>query len=191
MLEEIGAPYETKILDYGGAMKSAAFLAINPMGKVPAITHGAMVVTETSAICAYLADAFPEAHLAPPLGDIRRGAYFRWLFFAAGPLEAVIMNKAMGFEAPKDQERMAGYGRFETLVGAMEAALAASPFLTGDVFSAADLYFGAQLGWAMRFGVLERSPVFEAYWTRISSRPAYARAEAIDDALLPPPGPKP
>ncbi len=110
MLEEVGQPYRTEVLDYATTMKAPEYLAINPMGKVPALTHGDFVVTENSAICAYLADAFPEAKLAPPPGDRRRAPYFRWLFFAAGPLDAATLNKSLGFEAPPEKKGMVGYG---------------------------------------------------------------------------------
>ena len=113
MLAELGQPYRTELLDYGTTMKAPAYLAINPMGKVPAIRHGDTVVTEAAAICAYLADAFPEARLAPPPGDRLRGSYYRWLFFGAGPLEAAWTNRTMGFVVPPERERMMGYGRFE------------------------------------------------------------------------------
>jgi hypothetical protein len=112
MLEEIGQPYRTELLEYGTTMKAPEYLAINPMGKVPAIRHGGVVVTEAAAICAYLADAFPAAGLAPPREDPQRGPYYRWLFFAAGPVEAAITNKALGVEIPAERERMAGYGTF-------------------------------------------------------------------------------
>ena len=101
MLEEVGAPYQTEILDYGTTMKAPAYLAINPMGKVPALRHNNIVVTESAAICAYLADAFPDAGLAPPPHDPMRGPYYRWLFFAAGPFEASASNKALGFVVPR------------------------------------------------------------------------------------------
>src|ERR1700742_504411 len=110
MLEEVGQPYRTEIMDYATTLKSPGYLAVNPMGKVPAIQHGDTVVTEAAAICAYLADAFPERGLAPPLGDRRRGPYFRWLFFAAGPLETAILNRTLGVEIKPEQKRMAGYG---------------------------------------------------------------------------------
>src|SRR5580692_11174090 len=110
MLEEVGQPYRTELLDYATTMKAPEYLAINPMGKVPALRHGDTVITESAAICAYLADAFPDAGLAPPLGDHRRGPYFRWMFFAAGPIEAASSNKAMGFVVPPERERMMGYG---------------------------------------------------------------------------------
>src|SRR5438477_7066307 len=113
MLEEIGQPYRTELLEYGTTMKAPAYLAINPMGKVPAIRHGDTVVTEAAAICAYLADAFSELRLAPPAGDRLRGPYYRWLFFAAGPLEAAASNTVMGFVVPQEREKMMGYGRVE------------------------------------------------------------------------------
>src|ERR1700730_13385618 len=132
MLEEIGQPYRTELLGYGTTMKALAYLSINPMGKVPALRHGDMVVTETAAICAYLADAFPEAKLAPPPGDRRRGPYYRWLFFTAGPVEAAVSNKALGFVVPQERERMIGYGRMEHVMSALEAALLRSNYLAGD-----------------------------------------------------------
>src|SRR5436189_80074 len=136
MLEEIGQPYCTELLDYGTTMKAPAYLAINPMGKVPAIRHGDMVVTEAAAICAYLADAFPEARLAPPPGDRLRGPYYRWLFFVAGPLEAAWTNNAMGFAVPQERERMMGYGRLEHVVKALEEAVSRAEYLVGDRFTA-------------------------------------------------------
>jgi len=184
MLEEVGAPYRTQVLDYGTTMKAPAYLAINPMGKVPAIRHGEMVVTEGGAICAYLADAFPEAGLAPPHGDRRRGAYYRWLFFAAGPVEAATTNKALGFVMPEGRERMAGYGALADVVNTLEWAVSQGDYLAGDAFTAADVYLGSQVGLGMMFGTLERRPAFERYWARISARPAAARARAIDDALV-------
>jgi glutathione S-transferase len=186
MLEEVGRPYRTELLDFGGAMKAPAFLAINPMGKVPAIRHGETIVTECAAICAYLADAFPEAGLAPPVGDHRRGPYFRWLFFAAGPIEAAVTNRALGFEVPPEGQRMAGYGGFNAVMDAMEGAVSRSDYVAGDSFSAADIYFGSQIGWGLRFGSIEKRPAFETYWSRISARPAAVRAAGIDDALLSP-----
>src|SRR5271167_1984661 len=129
MIEEIGQPYRTELLDYGTTMKAPAYLAINPMGKVPAIRHGDTVVTEAAAICAYLADAFPEARLAPSPGDRLRGPYYRWLFFAAGPLEAAWTNKAMGFTVPPDRERMSGYGNLAAVLDTLEAAVSGSPYL--------------------------------------------------------------
>ena len=189
MLEEVGAPYRTELLDYGTTMKAAAYLKINPMGKVPAITHGDTVVTECGAICAYLADAFPQAGLAPPIGDKARGTYYRWLFFAAGPVEAAVTNKSLGVDVPTERTRMVGYGSFEAVLDALERAVSASDYVVGDQFTAADIYFGSQIGWGMMFGSIEKRPAFEAYWARISGRPAAVRARAIDDALIPAPEP--
>lgn len=184
MLEEVGRPYRTEVLDYGTTMKDPEYLAINPMGKVPAIKHGETVVTEGAAICAYLADAFPDVGLAPPPGDRARGAYYRWLFFAAGPIEAAVTNKSMGFEIPDGRETMAGYGRFEHVMDAMEGAVTASDYVAGDRFTAADVYFGSQIGWGLMFGSIEKRPAFEEYWARIRDRPAAKRARELDDALL-------
>jgi len=183
MLEEIGQPYRTELLEYGTTMKGPAYLAINPMGKVPAIRHGDMVVTEAAAICAYLADAFPAARLAPPPGDRLRGPYYRWLFYGAGPLEAAWTNKAMGFVAPPERERMAGYGRFETVVDVLEQAVSRSEYVVGDSFTAADVYIGSGIGFGMQFGMIEKRPAFERYCQRLNARPAAQRAKEIDDAL--------
>ncbi|HTV38750.1 MAG TPA: glutathione S-transferase family protein [Xanthobacteraceae bacterium] len=186
MLEEIGQPYRTELIDYATMMKAPAYLAINPMGKVPALQHGETVVTETAAICAYLADAFPQARLAPPPGDRFRGPYYRWLFFSAGPVEAAVSNKALGVVVPPERERMMGYGRIELVMSTLEAALSRSEYLAGDNFTAADLYVGSQLGFGMMFGTIEKRPAFEGYWQRISARPAWKRATELDDALMSP-----
>ena len=185
MLEEVGEPYETVLLDYGTTMKSPDYLAVNPMGKVPAIRHGQTVVTEAAAICAYLAEMFPDRGLAPPPGNQRRGPYYRWLFFAAGPIDAVISNTAMGFSVPPEKEAMMGYGSPERALGTIEQALSASPYLCGDQFTAADLYVGSQLGFGIMFGILEKRPAFEDYVGRLQSRPAAKRANELDDALMP------
>jgi glutathione S-transferase len=185
MLEEVGAPYRTEVLDYASTMKGPDYLAINPMGKVPALRHGDAVVTETAAICAYLADAFPQAGLAPPPGDRRRAPYYRWLFFSAGPVEAAVSNKALGFVVPADRERMIGYGNFGVVMKALEDAVSHGQYLAGDSFTAADLYVGSQLGFGMMFGTIEKRPVFEQYWQRVSSRPACLRAKQLDDAAMP------
>ncbi|MGH7105616.1 MAG: glutathione S-transferase family protein [Acetobacteraceae bacterium] len=185
MLEEVGQPYRTEIIEYGPAMKGPAYRAINPMGKVPALRHGETVVTEAAAICAYLADAFPEAGLAPPPGDRRRGPYYRWLFFAAGPIEAATSNKALGFVVPEGRERMIGYGTYREVLDALERALDQPGYLLGERFSAADVYLGSVLGSCMQFGMLEKRPAFESYWQRISARPAAIRAQTIDDAIMP------
>ena len=184
MLEEVGQPYRTNVLDYGASIKSPEYLAINPMGKVPALCHGDTVVTECAAICAYLADAFPQANLAPSANDRLRGPYYRWLFFAAGPLEAAASNKALGFEVPSERKAMAGYGSLPDVLAATEGLLTAQDYVIGDRFTAADVYLGAHLGWGMEFGTIEKRPAFEKYWQRVSSRPAAIRANEMDDALM-------
>jgi glutathione S-transferase len=185
MLEEVGQPYKTEIIEYASQMKGPDYLAINPMGKVPALRHGDAVVTETAAICAYLADAFPQARLAPPPGDRLRAPYYRWMFFAAGPIEAASSNKAMGFVVPPERERMMGYGNHALALKTLENAVAHGPYLVGDSFTAADVYVGSQIGFGMMFGMIEKSPTFEAYWQRVSSRPAYKRAVELDEAAAP------
>lgn len=182
MIEETGAPYETVLLDYASTMKDAAYLAINPMGKVPAIVHKGRVVTECAAICAYLADAFPAAGLAPPLAE--RADYYRWLFFAAGPIEQAVTNRAMGFAPSADQGRMAGYGSYDLAVDVLEKAVSAHDYIAGPAFTAADVYIGSQVGWGLAFGTLPRRPAFEAYFARLEARAAYGRAKAIDNQLI-------
>jgi glutathione S-transferase len=184
MLEETGAPYRTEVLDFASSMKAPAYLAINPMGKVPAITHRGVTVTEGAAICAYLADAFPAANLAPATIDPQRGVYYRWLMFACGPVEAAVTNKSMGFEVPAERRVMAGYGCLEDTLDALEQAVTGRSYLAGDRFSAADVYVGSQIGWGMMFGSIEKRPAFEAYWAGLSQRPAAKRAAEIDDALI-------
>ena len=184
MLEEVGQPYRTEILDYGTTMKAPAYLAINPMGKVPAIKHGDTVVTEAAAICAYLADAFPDAKLAPPSGSRLRGPYYRWLFFGAGPIETAALAKAFGFVVPPERKGQAGFGSMEDVVNTLEGAVSAG-YLVGDSFTAADLYIGSHLGWGMQFGTIEKRPAFERYVGRFLNRPAAVRAREIDDALMP------
>ncbi|MEZ5752394.1 MAG: glutathione S-transferase family protein [Paracoccaceae bacterium] len=176
MLEEIGQPYTTHVLDYGTTMKAPEYLAINPMGKVPAIVHEGQVVTEAAAICAYLAEAFPQAGLAPTPSE--RAAYHRWLFFAAGPVEAAVTNKALGFEVPADKHSMAGYGCYDDVVAALDGWFSANAFATGDRFTAADVYVGSQIGWGMMFGSLPKRPSFEGYWARLADRPARQRTLA-------------
>ena len=181
MLEEIGESYKVEVLDYASTMKGRDYLAINPMGKVPALRHGNVVVTETAAICAYLADAFPKSRLAPAPGDRLRAPYYRWLFFTAGPFEAAASNRVLGFVVPPDRERMMGYGNFDKVVSTLEAAVSTSDYLVGNSFTAADLYVSSQIGFGMMFKTLEPRPVFERYWQRMSARPAYARATQLDD----------
>ena len=183
LLEELGVAYDVTVLDFATSMKSPEYLAINPMGKVPAIRHGEVVVTECAAICAYLADAFPDAGLLPE--PAARGDYYRWMFFAAGPLESAIVNRSLGVTVPPDKRGMVGYGSYETAVDALETAVKDRRYVAGDRFSAADVYVGSQIGWGLQFGSLEKRPAFEAYWAGLENRPAAVRARALDDALLP------
>jgi glutathione S-transferase len=185
MLEEIGQPYRTELLEFGTTMKAPEYLALNPLGKVPTIRHRGTVVTEAAAICAYLADAFPEAGLAPPSGDPARGPYYRWMFFAAGPVEAAVSNRSLGFDVPQERRGMVGYGSLDEVVAALERAVSQSEYIAGDRFTAADVYVGSQIGWGMMFGTIEKRPAFQQYWARIAARPAAIRAREIDDALPP------
>ena len=184
MLEEVGRPYRTVVLDFGTTMKAPDYLAINPMGKVPAITWRGVTVTECAAICAWLADACPEAGLAPAFDDPARGTYLRWLFFTAGPVEAAVTAKSLDLLAPAEKAGMVGYGSFEQVVDALEAAVSGpGPWILGDRFSAADVYVGSQIGWGLQFKSLPDRNAFKAYAGRLFQRPAAIRAREIDDAL--------
>jgi glutathione S-transferase len=182
MLEETGQPYESVVLDYGTTMKAPEYLALNPMGKVPALKIGDTVVTEVPAILATLADAFPDAGLAPPPAE--RGAYYRWLFFAAGPLEAAITNRALGVAVPPERQGFVGYGDFDRVMDTLAGALAGRSFVAGDRFSAADLYLAAHLGFGLMFKSIPERPEFVAYVQAHAQRPARLRADAADDALI-------
>ena len=183
MLEEVGEPYRTELLDYDTTMKAPAYLAVNPMGKVPALRHGETVITEAAAICAYLADAFPDAGLSPAPGDRLRGPYYRWLFFAAGPVEAAASNHALGLVVPEGRERMIGYGSYKDVMNALEAAVSQGDYLVGDRFTAADVYVGSHVGFGLQFGTFEKRAAFERYVARLAARAAFQRAQKIDDDL--------
>lgn len=182
MLEEVEAEYETVVLDYDTTMKAEPYLSINPMAKVPAIVHNHKTVTECAAICAYLADAFPDADLAPRAEE--RADYYRWLFYAAGPVEAATGNRALGVVPDAAQQRMIGYGSFERVIEVLEQGVAAHPYIAGDRFTAADVYVGSQVIWGMQFGWLPKREAFADYAARLVEHPAYARAAALDDALI-------
>lgn len=182
MLEEVGQPYEPVILGYADSMKAPDYLAINPMGKVPAIKHGDKVVTECAAICAYLADAFPEAGLAPAPAD--RADYYRWLFYAAGPAEQAIVSHNLKWTPTDEQQRMVGFGSYEKVVEVLEDVLSSRPYVAGGKFSAADVYVGSQVDWGLQFGTLPKSDKLEAYVAPLREREAYKRAKAIDGALI-------
>lgn len=203
MLEEIGCTYESVVLDYqsssqgdrwGGAALAAPAVAdpedprvvffrdVNPMGKIPALVHDGQTITETAAICAYLADVFPEAMLAPTAAE--RADYYRWLFFAAGPLEQAVTNRRAGFTPTPDQEFFLGYGSYERTVDQLERAVLAHPFIAGNRFTAADVYVGSHIGWGLGLGTLPPRAVFLAYAEKLTNRDAYKRAVAKDEALL-------
>ncbi|WP_299594930.1 glutathione S-transferase family protein [uncultured Microbulbifer sp.] len=185
MLEELNAPYQEKILDYEKAIKAPEYLKLNPMGKVPAIVHRGQVVTECSAICAYLADAFPEAGLGPSPEE--RASYYRWLFFTAGPLEAAITDsKMLGIEVDAEKQRMVGYGSYAAVLDTLSSWFTEHSYVTGERFTAADVYVGAQIAWGLQFGTIEKRIEFIDYAKRVTDRDAHKRANAKDDALMEP-----
>lgn len=174
MLEEVGAPYRLEVLRFDRREhKAEKFLSVNPMGKLPALVHRGVVVTETAAICAYLADAFPQAKLVPPVDSPLRGTYYRWLFFAAASLEYASVDKSLGRTV--DQPSRMGYGTYEDTLAAVERALTPGPFVLGEQFSAADVYLGSQLAWGMMVKSIEPRAVFNEYNARLMARPAFAR----------------
>ena len=182
MLEEVGEPYDTEILDYASTLKQEPYLSINPMGKVPAIRHNGKVVTEVAAICCYLADAFPQAGLAPPPSE--RADYYRWIFFTSGPVEAAFSNKAAGWEPTPEKQRMFGYGNYDLAIATLEKALAGRDYIAADHFTAADLFVGANVNFMLQFNLLEPKPVFTDYAARMTDRDAYRRARDIDGKLI-------
>jgi len=193
MLEEIGEPYETEVIPYD-QIKSERYLAVNPMGKVPAIKHRDHVVTECAAICAYLADIFPQAGLAPH--DEEKADYYRWMFYAAGPAEAAVSNQAMGWVPTPERERMFGYGNFDRVVSVLDELFSLRDYVCGDRFTAADVYVGSQIMFPLQFGMLPERESFTRYRDRLQSREAYKRANEIDERViaemgLRPPQPQP
>jgi len=181
MLEEIGQPYETQIIPYE-EMKSERYLSVNPMGKVPAIKHRDHVVTECAAICAYLADAFPEAMLGPRQDE--KADYYRWLFYAAGPIEQAVTNNFAKFEASADQHRMFGYGSFDKVVSVLDDLLSQRDYVCGNRFTAADVYVGSQIMFPLQFGMLPERDSFLKYRDRLQDRDAYKRATEIDEKII-------
>ncbi|KQO13474.1 glutathione S-transferase [Sphingomonas sp. Leaf242] len=182
MLEEVGAEYETVVLGYDTTMKAEAYRAINPMAKVPALVHNGKTITECAAICAYLAETFPDAGLAPHADE--RADYYRWLFYAAGPVESAITNRSLGVVPTDAQQRMVGYGSFDAVVDVLERAISAHPYIAGDRFTAADVYVGSQILFGLQFGSLPKREAFADYAARLNERSAYKRAGELDDALI-------
>ncbi|MBV8877959.1 MAG: glutathione S-transferase family protein [Gammaproteobacteria bacterium] len=184
MLEEAGAPYRYEMVDLETrAHKDPAYLAVNPMGKVPAIVHRGVVVTECGAICAHIADAFPAARLAPPVGSPERGAYYRWIFFGATCVEPAVIDRMLA-RPEVSRPSALSYGSYEDAVATLEAALRPGPFLLGQHFTAADVYVGSQVGFGLMVKALEPRPVFQAYLARVQERPAYKRFMEKNDQLL-------
>ena len=183
MLEELGEPYDIQLLSLAkGEQLAPDYLAVNPMGKVPALKHGEAVITEAAAICTYLADEFPHARLNIPVGDPRRGPYLKWLFFSPSCIEAAVMDRA----APRKEEprrAMIGYGDFDTVMGVVAKAVAKGPYLMGEQFTAADVVVGSMLRWGMMFNLLPERPEFKTYVGRLEQRPALQRATALDQEL--------
>lgn len=180
MLEEVGEPYDVRLVDW--ADKPEDFVAANPMAKVPTIVHKGRVVTECGAIIAYLADTFPNAALAPT--DQERADYYRWMFFAAGPIEAATTDRSLGVEPTAEQQGMVGYGHLDRVVDTLKQAVSAHPYIAGDRFTAADVYVGSHVSWGIQFGALPKNDAFDAYLGRIMERPAAVRARELDDALI-------
>ena len=177
MLEEVGAPYRIVPIDFEkGEHKAPSFLALNPMGKLPTIVHRGVVVTETAAIIAYLADTFPKADLAPAVGDPERGTYYRWLFFGAGCFEPALLDQMMK-RPPPEPKAAVGWGSYGEVVATLKTALGKGPYLLGEKFSAADVYVGSEIRWAMMFGApgLKGEKVFDDYVARLGARPALQR----------------
>ncbi len=181
MLEEVGQPYDTEVIGYD-QLKDERYLAVNPMGKVPAIKHRDHVVTECAAICAYLADAFPGAGLGPR--DNEKADYYRWFFYAAGPVEQAFTNKAAGWDVPAERERMFGYGNYDRVVAVLDELFSLRDYVCGDRFTAADVYVGSQIMFPMQFGMIPERDSFVRYRDRLQARDAYKRGNAIDEKLI-------
>lgn len=183
MLEEVGEPYDLHLLDLSkGEQHSPEFTALNPMGKVPALRHGEAVVTESAAICTYLADAFPDAGLSVPIGSPERGAYLKWLFFGPGCIEPAMMDRAFPRQ-DVPQRGTVGYGDFELVMDVTEKGVEAGPYLMGERFTAADVVVGSNIRWGLMFKLIPERAAFKTYVDRLEQRPALQRTVALDAAL--------
>jgi glutathione S-transferase len=181
MLEEVGEPYETRIVEFGPAMKGPEYRAINPMGKVPALVHDGKVVTENAAILSYLAEAFPGAGLMPE----DRAGFWRWMYFGAGPLEYAQVNRSFGWDVTETRDRgRLGYGSYDDVIATLRAHLQVHDYLCDERFTVVDVFIGSQVGFGLRMGMIDPDPAFTAYWERLFARPAGARARDIDDRLV-------
>ena len=181
MLEELGEPFDTVWLDYETTMQAPEYLAINPMGKVPALKHNDTIITEVAAICTYLAARFPEKGLIPAMDDPALGTFYRWLYFAAGPLEQAISVQSQGWEVKPEQEMTLGFGNYLKTIETLKTALEPGPYICGEQFTAADVYVGSHLRWGMMFGTIETQPFFETYVERLVARPAFQRTEQLSE----------
>lgn len=182
LLEELGVPFELHVLNQkAGEQRAAGYLAVNPMGKVPAVLHGDALVTEQGAVFLYLADLFPEAGLAPPIGEPLRGPYLRWLVFYGSSFEPAVVDRAMKREPTPPS--MCPYGDYDTMLRTLTDQLARGPYLLGERFSAADVLWGTALRWTTMFSLVPELPVIKAYIDRVNGRPAVARGQARDAAL--------
>ncbi len=183
MLEELGEPYDVKMLKLSeGDQQKPDYLAINPMGKVPALQHKGVTITEAAAICTYLADAFPQKNLNVPIGDARRGPYLKWLFFGPSCFETAVIDRA----APRKEEArraMLGYGDFDSVMNVVAKAVEKGPWILGEQFTAADVVIGSNVRWSTMFKLVPERPEFSAYAARIAARPAAQRADAKDKQL--------
>ena len=183
LMEETGQPYERVLTDIAtGAQKTPEYLAINPMGKVPALRHGDVTITEVAAICTYLADAFPDKKLNVPVGDPRRGPYLKWMFFGPGCFEPAVIDRAAPRAEPP-RRAMLGYGDFDTTMNVVAKAVEKGPWILGEQFTAADVVIGSQIRWGMMFKLVPERQTFLDYAARIAARPAVQRAEARDKVL--------
>jgi glutathione S-transferase len=182
LLEELGAPYDLHILNIkAGEQRQPAYLAINPLGKVPTIRHGEAIVTEQIAIYIYLADLFPQAGLTPALDDPRRGPYLRWIAYYGASFEPALIDRFMKREAAPITQ--SPYADYDSMLGALESQLATGPYLFGDRITAADILWGMALNWTMMFGLVPRRDVFVRYAERITSRPTFQRISAADNEM--------
>jgi glutathione S-transferase len=183
-LHEVEADYEPVLVQWDA--KPAALLAANPMGKLPTIIHHhdghAHVVSEAAAVCHYLAAVHPQAGLLP--GEHEMAAYFRWLFFAAGPFEQAVTNKAYGWNPDEKQEISIGFGSYERTIDALESWFQGHAFVCGERFTMADVYVGSAIDWGLAFKSIPERPAFAAYAERLRSRPVYQEAKAIDNKLI-------
>lgn len=189
LLTELEVTYDTVILEYDSTesphgIKSADYLAINPMGKVPALKDGEIVITETAAICAYLTDKFADKQLAPALNSPLRGEYYRWLFFAHGVLEPAVLANSMNLIVPESQQSTAGYGTYDNVISTLRSKLATGHYVCGDSFTTADLYLANALSFYLQFKLIPELPEFTNYVAYHTTRESFTKAKAIDAAIV-------